>query len=473
MEKIKNIFLIVLLSAFLSLIITNYIIRIVENHQIKDIINITNNVIYQPKLEIEKLNIRSNSPQLNKQLQNIYLKYSEIMSISFIQNNKFVYNTNTDIKKEIPKYITEIINKKIKNIIVNDPLNSNKVNFIFKSKYGYYMISFYRDLINDPIANYITNFKVINLADYRKTPYLFHYTSYHLKDLNIIIISGIMLKKLITLSLIIFSFVLIILIIIKLSFNIHFDAKKIFIRRLKKSALNKEFIPYYQSIYSLKEKKYVSAEVLCRWKNNGKIISPSEFIYELEKTNEIKTVTLHLIKEAFFTLQQSNVDEHFKLSFNFTVNMMLDNIFMKEVIDFVKENKSVKGNIIIELTESENSFLHLNEMKNIMLRLKKVGILLSTDDVGTGYSNLVTIQELPFDIMKIDQCFISSKFAASNSNMLELLTSLGNSMNLKIVAEGIETKLELDKVINFNIDLCQGFYFSTPCDSHSFLLEHQ
>ena len=184
-------------------------------------------------------------------------------------------------------------------------------------------------------------------------------------------------------------------------------------------------------------------------------------------------VTLHLIKEAFSTIYRTNIDKDFKLSFNFTVNMMLDPIFMQSVIDFVKNNKNTQGNIIIELTESENSFIHLNEIKNIMLRLKKVGILLSTDDVGTGYSNLVTIQELPFDIMKIDQCFISSKFAASNSNMLEMLTSLGNSMNLKIVAEGIETKAELEKVSAFNIDLCQGFYFSTPCDSYAFILEHQ
>ena len=108
-----------------------------------------------------------------------------------------------------------------------------------------------------------------------------------------------------------------------------------------------------------------------------------------------------------------------------------------------------------------------------MLSLRREGILLSIDDVGTGYSNLITIQELPFDIMKIDRCFISDKFAISNSNMLETLTALGQSMNLTIVGEGVETESELDKLNKFNINLCQGFYFSKPCNSSEFIRFHK
>ena len=91
MKRVKDIFMIVLLSAFLSLIITNYTIKTIENYQIKEIINIANSVICQPKFEIEKLNTNNND-QLNRHLQKIYLKYSEIMSISYIKNNKIVYN---------------------------------------------------------------------------------------------------------------------------------------------------------------------------------------------------------------------------------------------------------------------------------------------------------------------------------------------------------------------------------------------
>ena len=163
--------------------------------------------------------------------------------------------------------------------------------------------------------------------------------------------------------------------------------------------------------------------------DNGVIISPFEFITELEKMDEIKEVTLSLMSKSFDNLKKTDLVHDFKLSFNFTVNMILDIDFIDKVIDFVRVNKLNNQRLIIELTESENNFLHLQEIKEVMLSLRREGILLSIDDVGTGYSNLITIQELPFDIMKIDRCFISDKFAISNSNMLETLTALGQSMN--------------------------------------------
>ena len=238
---------------------------------------------------------------------------------------------------------------------------------------------------------------------------------------------------------------------------------------MKKAVINNEFVPFYQSIYSAKQQKFIAAEVLCRWNSNGRIIPPSEFISDLEKTNDIKEVTFTLIKKSFDTIKKSNINKDFMLSFNFTVTMLLDEIFMNKIINFIKENPLIKNRIIIELTESENNFIYLNEINEIMHQLKKESVLLSIDDVGTGYSNLITIQELPFDIMKIDRCFISDKFAVSKSNMLETLAILGDSLNLMIVAEGIETISELEKINNLNIDLCQGFYYSIPCDSSEFI----
>ncbi|MEC6884196.1 EAL domain-containing protein [Photobacterium piscicola] len=237
---------------------------------------------------------------------------------------------------------------------------------------------------------------------------------------------------------------------------------------MKKAVTNNEFIPFYQSIYSKKQNKFIAAEVLCRWHSNGIIIPPSEFIADLEKTDEIKEVTFSLIKRSFDTIKRANINKDFMLSFNFTVTMLLDKDFMKKIIHFIKENPMIKNRIIIELTESENNFIYLNEIKEVMYQLKKESVLLSIDDVGTGYSNLITIQELPFDIMKIDRCFISDNFAVSQSNMLETLANLGDSLNLMIVAEGIETAAELNKINRLNIDLCQGFYYSTPCNSSEF-----
>ena len=118
-------------------------------------------------------------------------------------------------------------------------------------------------------------------------------------------------------------------------------------------------VPYYQSVYSIKDNAFLSAEVLCRWDDNGVIISPFEFITELEKMDEIKEVTLSLMSKSFDTLKKTDLVHDFKLSFNFTVNMILDIDFIDKVIDFVRVNKLNNQRLIIELTESENNFLHL------------------------------------------------------------------------------------------------------------------
>lgn len=240
-------------------------------------------------------------------------------------------------------------------------------------------------------------------------------------------------------------------------------------RSIKKGIKNEQFIPFYQQIYSFKDNDFIAAEVLCRWKKNDEIIPPYKFISELEAYDEINEVTLHLMKTAFSDLKKSH-QKKLLLSFNFTVKMMLNHDYISEVIKIIEKNHHVKNKIIIELTESDNRFIHIDKLKESMLMLKSHGILLSIDDFGTGYSNLYTIQELPFDIMKIDRAFISNKYAVSNSNMLDMMVSLGKSMNLLIVAEGIETEDELLRIKNLDIDCCQGFYFSKPCDSKKFIL---
>ena len=93
--------------------------------------------------------------------------------------------------------------------------------------------------------------------------------------------------------------------------------------------------------------------------DNGVIISPFEFITELEKMDEIKEVTLSLMSKSFDNLKKTDLVHNFKLSFNFTVNMILDLDFINKVIDFVRVNKLNDQRLIIELTESENNFLHL------------------------------------------------------------------------------------------------------------------
>ncbi|MEC6909732.1 EAL domain-containing protein [Photobacterium piscicola] len=471
--KLKKLFpfmIAILLSVLLSLLISHVTIRYIEQKQIATIETLLDNVIYKPQQHIEHLdNLQNNNNEENKRILDLIdKKHPEIMGISYIKNGKYYYGNNGSISNNVPNYIKEVINKNIPVKFFTDPYNQNNLIYIFKYDNGYYIINFYSKLLNDFSHNAITNYQVKDHNDKSSTSYLYYSLTNNVKHLHLIITSGLKFNKFI--ALLFSSFIMSLLFIYMVSFILttYFDSKRVLNRKMKKAVTNNEFIPFYQSIYSKKQNKFIAAEVLCRWHSNGIIIPPSEFIADLEKTDEIKEVTFSLIKRSFDTIKRANINKDFMLSFNFTVTMLLDKDFMKKIIHFIKENPMIKNRIIIELTESENNFIYLNEIKEVMYQLKKESVLLSIDDVGTGYSNLITIQELPFDIMKIDRCFISDNFAVSQSNMLETLANLGDSLNLMIVAEGIETAAELNKINRLNIDLCQGFYYSTPCNSSEF-----
>lgn len=439
------------------------IIKSVELNQINSISNLLKSKIYKVQLDIERTH---NDKHSITNLKNLVLLTPAIISISYINNGMYIYS---DRKEHINKPIEHDLKKIISlgyNPYLLSPKNSQSFSYLFKFGTGYYKINYYRNLLIKNIHNNLTKFKIYNIHEKTKK-HLFR--SYKIIDnLDIVISSGINTSKLFILLL--FTTILSSIIVIKLNrfisqyFNIHNSV----LRLINKGVSNDEFIPYYQNVYSLTENKFIAAEVLCRWDRNGNILTPNHFIHQLEQLDSIKTVTLNLIKQAFDDLNSIYPNEKYLLSFNFTVAMILDKPFIDKVIDFIENTPNVKNKIIIELTESDNRFKHLADIRTVMLRLKEYGVLLSIDDFGTGYSNLLTIQELPFDIMKIDRAFISSQYAVSNSNMLEMMVSLGKSMNLLIVVEGVETKKELIRVKDLNVDCCQGFYYSIPSNSETF-----
>ena len=424
-------------------------------------------------IKIEK-DYSSNIKTDKTYISNININHPYIKGIYYINNGIYAYGSNDNKNGDIaPIYIKSMINKKIRSLFLIDKENKNQLNYTFKFGSGYFIINYYLDLIKQRPHNIFSNYYIYKINQQIKNPDYMLTLKHYSEHLNLNIVSGFTLKSIIGLFLITLISIVVLFEMLLIIFRMFLDSRVLFLRKIKKGAQKKEFIPYFQSIYSLKNKKFISAEILCRWNHEGEIIPPSIFITDLESMNEIKDVTLHMMVTAFKTLKKSNLDIDFSLSFNFTVTMMLDKKFISKVIKFVNEEDGVKNRLIIELTESENNFIHIGEIKKVMMILKKEGITFSIDDVGAGYSSLITIQELPFDIMKIDKCFISKRFAASDSNMLELLSNLGRAKKLKIIAEGVENIEELRKIKQVNLDLCQGFYFSKPCNAEDFLSKHK
>ncbi|WP_146145969.1 EAL domain-containing protein, partial [Photobacterium kishitanii] len=398
-------------------------------------------------------------------LKKIVLLKPVIMSISYIDNNKYIFSDRKkSIYQPIDDKLKEIINKEHNSYLLSND-DDKYFSYIFKFGTGFYKVNYYKDLFIKNIHNSLTRFKVYN--DHENPRLDLFRTDKIIDHLNIIISSGINKINLLVLTL--FNIIISFCIIIKIHHLLsnYFSIDNSMSRLINKGVRNNEFIPYYQNIYSFSTKKFIGAEVLCRWNHKGEILTPNYFIQKLESSDNINIVTFRLIEQAFKDLNCSN-NQDYLLSFNFTVAMILDCLFVDKVINFIETTPNVKNHIIIELTESDNRFKQLDDIRKVMLKLKKHGVLLSIDDFGTGYSNLLTIQELPFDVMKIDRAFVSSEYAVSNSNMLDMMVKLGNSMNLLIVVEGVETEDELNRIKDLGVDFCQGFYYSKPSNSEIF-----
>jgi EAL domain-containing protein (putative c-di-GMP-specific phosphodiesterase class I) len=98
-----------------------------------------------------------------------------------------------------------------------------------------------------------------------------------------------------------------------------------------------------------------------------------------------------------------------------------------------------------------------------LIELKNIGIKLSLDDFGTGYSSLAYLKELPIDFLKIDKSFVKDIISDnSNSVIVQAIIFISHSLGIPVVAEGVETKEQLEKLMKFNCDVAQGYYFSKP-----------
>jgi diguanylate cyclase (GGDEF)-like protein len=221
---------------------------------------------------------------------------------------------------------------------------------------------------------------------------------------------------------------------------------------------------YYQPQFD-GDKKFIGCEALVRWidKDLG-VLAPDEFIPIAENTGLILELGSYVLQHTLKILHTWNLNG--KYIENFAINVSIRQILYEPFIEEVEvlygyyfERITQKQKIIFEITEhvfAEDVVKVVTNMK----RLQNVGITFSIDDFGTGYSSLSYLQELPIDEVKIDKSFIADMSGSvNNENMISTIISIAKNFDLKIVAEGVETKEQLDKLMGYGCDIYQGFYF--------------
>ncbi|MDF0552188.1 EAL domain-containing response regulator [Kamptonema sp. UHCC 0994] len=238
---------------------------------------------------------------------------------------------------------------------------------------------------------------------------------------------------------------------------------------LQRAVFNEQLHLNYQPIFSLVNEQIVGFEALVRWRHQVRgMVSPTEFIPIAEETGLILPLGAWVLSEAMgclkMWLEQFPNVRPLSMSVNLS-GIQLSSPDLVVLIEELLEHFSLSGESLkLEITESmfmENA----GAAGQLLAELKGKQIQFSIDDFGTGYSSLSYLHHLPIDTLKIDREFISGMVGDSkDSDIVKTIISLAHSLGLDVVAEGIETQEQLNKLRELGCEYGQGFFFSKPLD---------
>lgn len=234
---------------------------------------------------------------------------------------------------------------------------------------------------------------------------------------------------------------------------------------LKHSLENDELELYHQPQIDLTTLRVCSSECLLRWKNNqGKYISPDDFIPLAEDIGLINHITLWVIKTAL-SQQRILMNEHgynHMVSINISGKDIAREHFFLDVINLIEASEIPAEKIIFELTESA-SFSATSHTIGLIKKLEEIGITISIDDFGTGYSTMSQISKLPFQELKVDRQFVENIGADDKRRTITKATvEMAKGLGLEVVAEGINSQEDEDILRGFGCDIGQGYYYAKP-----------
>lgn len=236
---------------------------------------------------------------------------------------------------------------------------------------------------------------------------------------------------------------------------------------LRRAVEKDEFYINYQPIYSLVTEKIEGFEALARWNHTTfGDIQPSKFIPLAEEIGLIDTLGEHILRKAcmqMHSLKDSMPDsELLMLSVNLSCKQFANpNLVTK--IKRILEDTGFPGNKLkLEITESV-FFEHQEKAVEMLHQLRETGIEINIDDFGTGYSNLNYLMKLPISTLKIDRSFISPMQSnGGNTEIVRTIVMLARNLGMKVIAEGVETKAQLDELKKLNCEGAQGYFFAAP-----------
>jgi diguanylate cyclase (GGDEF)-like protein/PAS domain S-box-containing protein len=237
---------------------------------------------------------------------------------------------------------------------------------------------------------------------------------------------------------------------------------------LRKALEKNEFILHYQPKIDLKTGQTYGFEALIRWKKSeNQILYPDSFIHIAEETGLIIPIGEWAMREACRQCKEWHDAgyDHLTVSVNLSPKQFYKHNLEECVVSVLEETGLAPWALELELTEGI-VMEHPEEAAIVLQNLKDLGIKLSIDDFGTGFSSLSYLKIFPIDTLKIDKSFIMNlERDEANATIASAVISLAHSLNLKVVAEGVENKEQYQFLMLGSCDLVQGYYISKPVEA--------
>ncbi len=247
--------------------------------------------------------------------------------------------------------------------------------------------------------------------------------------------------------------------------------ERMYIEKYLRMALeNNEFELYYQPQLDINTNKISGFEALIRWRNSEwGFISPQKFIGIAEDTHLIVPIGEWVFRNACLFLKRLHQEGHTEL--NISINISMLQLLQEDFVDMVMETlASMKLNpkqIELEITES----ILMESYETIAGKLKLLrekGVKIALDDFGKGYSSLNYLKQLPITTLKIDKSFIDTIHNdEKNKSLTNLIVKIGKSMDLCVIAEGVETQEQMDYLVKHKCNKIQGYLFSKPISENA------
>lgn len=240
---------------------------------------------------------------------------------------------------------------------------------------------------------------------------------------------------------------------------------------LDKAIRNEEFVVYLQPKYNPVSGKMVGAEALVRWRSEEGMIPPGRFIPILEESGGIVKLDDYMISQVAKIQAERKLQE--KEMIPISVNVSRKHFVQGDLAEHICQLVDVYGadRKLIEIEVTESAFMNDQDtLLDTLLKLRAYGFIISMDDFGAGYSSLNSLKELPIDVLKLDMAFFRGEEDVQEKSriIVEESIRLAKKLDIRVVAEGIETKEQMEFLKILQCEMIQGYYYAKPMPLEEF-----